>query len=272
MHHLWAGRAAATRSSPTPPPDGFDAPADPAYVGHLDDLVAEHADELAAIIVEPVVQGAGGMRFHTPGVPAGAARDRRPPRRAAGLRRDRDRLRAHGRPLRRRARRGEPRRDVRGQGDDRRLHDDGGRALHAPRWPRAISARRGPGAGPRADLHGQPAGGRRLQRLHRPAAGGRLARRRRPHRGGPRAPASRRRRDLPGVRDVRVLGAIGVVQLDDEVDMAAATPGGGRARASGCARSATSSTRCRPYVTGDEDLARICGAVVAAAGLGGVPA
>ena len=39
---------------------------DPGYVAAFEAQLREHADELAAVIVEPVVQGAGGMRFHDP--------------------------------------------------------------------------------------------------------------------------------------------------------------------------------------------------------------
>jgi len=65
MHHLW-GDVLPRQVFADVPPAGFDAPVDPAYESALADAVARHADELAAVIVEPVVQGAGGMRFHNP--------------------------------------------------------------------------------------------------------------------------------------------------------------------------------------------------------------
>ncbi|MFF9559128.1 adenosylmethionine--8-amino-7-oxononanoate transaminase [Streptomyces albus] len=65
MHHLWSGTLPVQVFAEAPP-SGFDAEPDPAYLAHLHETVARHADELAAVIVEPVVQGAGGMRFHSP--------------------------------------------------------------------------------------------------------------------------------------------------------------------------------------------------------------
>ncbi|GAA2146442.1 adenosylmethionine--8-amino-7-oxononanoate transaminase [Kitasatospora kazusensis] len=66
MHQLWGG-VLPRQLFAGEPPAGFDAEVDPAYAASLAELVERHADELAAVIVEPVVQGAGGMRFHSPG-------------------------------------------------------------------------------------------------------------------------------------------------------------------------------------------------------------
>jgi adenosylmethionine-8-amino-7-oxononanoate aminotransferase len=66
MHALWTGVLPEQLFADAPPP-GFGAALDEDYVAALRSLVAAHHDELAAIIVEPVVQGAGGMSFHSPG-------------------------------------------------------------------------------------------------------------------------------------------------------------------------------------------------------------
>ncbi|OBI84285.1 adenosylmethionine--8-amino-7-oxononanoate transaminase [Mycobacterium sp. E740] len=61
MHELWTDVLARQEFAP-PVPTAYD----PDYVTAFETQLAEHADELAAVIVEPVVQGAGGMRFHEP--------------------------------------------------------------------------------------------------------------------------------------------------------------------------------------------------------------
>jgi adenosylmethionine-8-amino-7-oxononanoate aminotransferase len=43
-----------------------DLPRTPAQAAALDALIAARRDELAAVIIEPLIQGAGGMRFHAP--------------------------------------------------------------------------------------------------------------------------------------------------------------------------------------------------------------
>jgi adenosylmethionine-8-amino-7-oxononanoate aminotransferase len=65
MHSLFAG-VLAQHVFAERPPDGFDAGLDERWARHVSELVAEHAEQLAAVILEPVVQGAGGMRFHAP--------------------------------------------------------------------------------------------------------------------------------------------------------------------------------------------------------------
>ncbi|MFD7232544.1 adenosylmethionine--8-amino-7-oxononanoate transaminase [Streptomyces sp. NPDC059881] len=65
MHDLWSG-VLPRQIFADAPPAGYERPYDAAYAEHLRERIGRHADELAAVIVEPVVQGAGGMRFHSP--------------------------------------------------------------------------------------------------------------------------------------------------------------------------------------------------------------
>ncbi|MEO9237109.1 MAG: adenosylmethionine--8-amino-7-oxononanoate transaminase, partial [Jatrophihabitantaceae bacterium] len=66
MHALWRPMLPEQLFLPAPPP-GHQAALDQDYLAGWDRALAEHAGTVAAIIVEPVVQGAGGMSFHNPG-------------------------------------------------------------------------------------------------------------------------------------------------------------------------------------------------------------
>jgi adenosylmethionine---8-amino-7-oxononanoate aminotransferase len=66
LHHIWSG-VLPRQLFADAPPRGFDTPIAERYVASLTSLLERHGHEIAAIIVEPVVQGAGGMVFHNPG-------------------------------------------------------------------------------------------------------------------------------------------------------------------------------------------------------------
>ena len=178
-------------------------------------------DELAGIIVEPVLQGAGGMFVYD----AACLRVMREVADEHGLVLVFDEIATGfgrtGRVLRRRGGRRGAGRDVRRQGADRRLPHARRRAVHRRGGARAVRVGVGR-ADARADVHGQPAGLRRRAGQPRPAERRRL---------GGQVERDRRRagagleplRGLPGVADVRTLGAVGVVQLDHPVDVVKAT-------------------------------------------------
>ncbi len=61
MHSLWTDVLAPQVFAPQVP-----RAYDPGYMAAFEAQLEQHAAELAAVVVEPVVQGAGGMRFHDP--------------------------------------------------------------------------------------------------------------------------------------------------------------------------------------------------------------
>jgi adenosylmethionine-8-amino-7-oxononanoate aminotransferase len=257
MHALFAGALQEQVFADRPPRE-----LDAAYSEHLEALVGAHADELAAVIVEPVVQGAGGMWFYDPAV----------------LRVLRDLCDRHGLLLVL---------DEIATGFGRTgtlfaceqagvIPDvlcvgkaltggyltlaatlcttevatslEGGALMHGPTYmanPLACAV-----ALASTDLLATGAWRTQVPRIEAALRSGLQ-------------PA----REQPGVADVRVLGAIGVLQLDGPVDVAAAT------------RAAVEHGvwlrpfrdlvyAMPPYVTGDDDLARITAAMLAAAAAG----
>ncbi len=64
MHHLFGG-ALPRQIFARRPPAG--AGVEPAWEAHVHELARRHRHEVAAIVAEPVVQGAGGMWFYDPG-------------------------------------------------------------------------------------------------------------------------------------------------------------------------------------------------------------
>ncbi len=270
MHSMFTG-ALAEHVFAERPPDGFAAPLDERWAEGVRALAERHSGELAAIVVEPVVQGAGGMRFHSPAcvrllrelcdenglllvldeIATGFGRTGAMfACEHAGVSPD---VMCVGKAL---------------TGGymtlaatlcTRRVADavsdgEGGGLMHGPTFmanPLACSValaslellEGGSGEAGASWREQVPAIERRLREGLAPA------------------------RELPGVEDVRVLGAIGVVQLDHPVEMAAATDA-----------AVSHGVWLRPfrdliytmppYVIDEHDLARVCDAILAAARAG----
>ncbi len=65
MHELFQGVLPRQYFAPAPPP-GYDRPFREDDVADMKTILREHHGEIAAVILEPIVQGAGGMRIYSP--------------------------------------------------------------------------------------------------------------------------------------------------------------------------------------------------------------
>ncbi len=65
MHSMFNDVLPQQLFAPVPSP-GFDDAFDVSHTAVMADLLDRHHDEVAAVILEPIVQGAGGMRFYSP--------------------------------------------------------------------------------------------------------------------------------------------------------------------------------------------------------------
>lgn len=65
MHAIYGKQLPVQYFLPSPPM-GFDAPLDETTRRQMDDFFGRYHDKLAGFIIEPIVQGAGGMRFYSP--------------------------------------------------------------------------------------------------------------------------------------------------------------------------------------------------------------
>jgi adenosylmethionine-8-amino-7-oxononanoate aminotransferase len=262
MHRLFTG-VLAEHVFAERPPDGFDGGLDGRWAEHVSELLATHAHELAAVILEPVLQGAGGMRMHSPECVAllRALCDEH------GLLLVLDEIAT-----------GFGRTGAMFACEHAGVAPDvmcvgkaltGGymtlaATLCTPAVARAVSEGEGGGLMHGPTFMANPlacaAALASLQLLEDGAWRGRVAAIERGLREGL-EPA----RELPGVRDVRVLGAVGVLELDQPVDVPAATAAAIE-RGVWLRPFRNLIYAMPPYVTAAEDLERIATAMLAAAG------
>lgn len=65
MHHLFH-HALSHHLFAEAPPCSFDEPFQESHIAKFAQMIQQHRQKIAAVILEPIVQGAGGMRFYSP--------------------------------------------------------------------------------------------------------------------------------------------------------------------------------------------------------------